>query len=147
MKKFRIILLSIILIIVLYSVFLIFKFKNVEVELGNPLPQEEEFIRYGIKSGITCDLSNVNLEKVGEYPVKLKYLLFSFNSKVTVVDTTAPLLETENVYQPLNYVFNIDDFVTKIEDKSEYSLSYEGTFDTSNYGEYNITINKSMKKD
>lgn len=140
MKKTWVVFISICILIILVCIYFGFKFKSVNIEIGDKLPKSDSFIRYGIKNGITVDFKNVNVNKVGSYFVKLKYAFVNLNLKVNVKDTKSPLLECQNIYKPLDYEFKIDDFVTKVEDSSEYTLFYDGNFDVKAYGEYPLTI-------
>ena len=136
---------KIICVIFLIGLFLILvggyfftKFKDATVELGSEI-SSKDFIRYGISSNVLVDLSNVK-DSVGEYDVKLKYLLFDYNKKLKIVDTTPPKLELKDIYMPLNYSLNIDDFIVKLEDISETSISFKEKIDISDYGDYKINI-------
>ena len=140
-KKVLIIIITLfILSILLFGLYLLFKFKNVEIELGDNTLNLQMFIRYGSYKKCVIDTKNVHFNEVGEYDVTLKYLGINFKRKVSIVDTTPPILETIDVSKEINYEFNVDDFVLSSDDKSKYEISYEGDIDTTKYGEYDVSV-------
>ena len=127
------------LILIISGIYFLNKFKNATVELGDTI-SVDDFIRYGLNKNINLNLDKVDKEKVGEYDVKLKYLLFKYDLKIHINDTKPPLLETKNVYMPLKYEINVNDFVTSVTDKSEVDLSIKDIPNITEYGDYPITV-------
>ena len=141
MKKENIIiiLLTIVIVALGFIVFIKYKFQNVEIELNSQV-NVNDFVYFGNLGGIDVDLSNVNTNVVGEYPVNIKYLLFNIKRLVKVIDKKPPLLEVHNISKPLNYQLNVNDFIINVSDQSKYTVMIENSVDTSKYGEYNVTI-------
>ncbi len=140
MSKKTIIIISIVIsLIVGFVLYSIFKFKDTEIELNQSLTKED-FIAFGGSSLVDVDVNEVNNSVVGEYSVKIKFLVFTYNKKVSVVDRRPPVLEVQDIYRPLNYTINANDFIVSVTDDSDYSISFESQADTSKYGEYIVTI-------
>ncbi len=138
-KVVKIILIVLLCLFSIIVIYLFTKFKNVSIELGDEI-KINDFVRYGTIKNVSVDLNGVNNNVVGSYSVDLKYFFINRKLTVDVFDTTPPTLEATNLYKPLNYKFNIDDFIINVSDKSEYELSYSGSFDTSKYDDYPIRI-------
>ena len=152
-KVIKIVVIIVIGLIVVITGYLLTKFQNVTIELGTKEIPIEKFIKYGMNKGVSVDLSEVNFKEVGEYNVPLKYLFIKYNKNVNIVDTTPPKLETQNLFESLNYEIDVNDFIVDVSDESEYELSYEGNYDNTNYGEYKIKViakdkynNKTVKE-
>ena len=142
-KTIFIILISIGVIILLTTAYFLTKFRNVNLELGDNITIND-FVVYGSSRGVNVDLSKVNKDVIGKYPVSLKYLLFEYDLVVDVADRTPPEFEVQNISKAPNYEVDVNDFITDINDKSEYEVSYLGDVDTSLYGDYEVNI---MAKD
>ena len=134
-----------------FGVYLSTKFKNAEIEFGKEITVSD-FIEYGTSNNIKIDTSKVK-DSVGEYDVKLNYLFLTYNLKAKVSDTTPPELEVSNVYKPLDYEINADDFIVKINDSSEYNVTIKEMPTITEYGDYPIKIeakdiyNNKVEKD
>ncbi len=118
-----------------------FKFQNISLEFGDKQIIQSNTVRYGSKSNFKIDSSKVDFNHVGEYPVTINYYGIKLHKTVTIADTTAPKLETTDVYKDLNYQINIDDFVLNKDDYSEVKVSYDTDADTSKYGIYDVSVN------
>lgn len=141
MKKFLIILGFILGILgILIGTNFLTKFKNAQIEFGTEKIDKKEFINYGMDKYVEVDLSKINYQKIGRYPVAIKYFGIKYEKSLDIVDTTAPELETEDIYKKVNYEIDVKDFVVQVTDLDEVSLSYEGNIDTSLYGRYPIKI-------
>ena len=127
------------IICLLTTTYFLTKFKNADVELGSGITSKD-FVRYGMDKNITIDLDKVSKDKVGVYDVKLKYAFIDYDLKVNINDTTVPLLKVKNVYKPLGYEINVDDFVLDVSDFSEVKLSLKNNPEITDYGDYKITI-------
>ena len=153
MKKAILIVLIIIgLISLSLGIYLSTKFKNAEIELGTKV-DDKILIAYGSNNGVDTNLSNVNKDVVGSYPVTLKYLFMTYNLTIDVVDKTPPVLEVKDINKAPNYEIDVNDFIVNVSDKSKYEVSYYGDINTKEYGEYNVNIlakdiydNKEEKK-
>lgn len=76
--------------------------------------------------GITFDISKVDINKVGEYDVTAAYKKDTFTIKVTVEDTTAPMVEMKNRYVITNDIAAYDpmQLVEGIYDASEFTTEF-----------------------
>ena len=119
--------------------YLLTKFQSVTIELGSDV-NKEAFVKYGSTNNVEVNLDSVNINEVGEYDVNLKYFFINYQLKVKVVDTTSPILEVQNIYKPLDYEVNINDFIVNVDDKSEYSLSFIKDILVNGYGDYKVEI-------
>ena len=151
-KIIFIICLSLGLVTILSGVYILYKFKDATIELGNEI-SVKDFVRIGTSNNIKIDLSKVKQDTVGEYNVNIKYLFFDYNKKVIIEDTTPPELQVQNLYQPLGYKINVDDFIIKVDDKSQVDVKIINNPKTDDYGDYQIEIiaqdtygNKQEKK-
>ena len=115
------------------------KFKNAVVELGNDV-SINDFVRFGTTNNVKMDVSKVQKDVVGEYEVKIQYFFLNYNLKIKVEDTTPPELQVKNLYQPLDYQINVNDFIEKLEDKSEVDVKIENAPTIDDYGDYSINI-------
>ena len=113
--------------------------KNATVELGDEI-NTSFFVNYGTNNNIDIDLSKVNKNEVGTYDVDLVYAFVKHKLKVTIVDTTPPLLNVKDIYKQLNSEIKVEDFVEELTDKSKTEVVINGAFDTSKYGDYPIVI-------
>lgn len=132
------IILSIAIILIVIGCYFSTKFKNAKIELGKEVTIND-FIRYGSANDAKMDISKVKNE-VGEYNVKVKYMFVDYDLSVKISDTTPPDLEVENIYKPLDYEFDINDFIVKLEDSSEYDVEVKDLPVINKYGEYPIRI-------
>lgn len=126
--------------LIAFGLGLYFKFQNIYVELGSEKVDNTLFARYGSKSNYDVNLENIDLNKVGEYHVTIKYLGISFSKKVYVEDKTPPVLEVQEVNAKVDYQFKLEDFIVKNDDLSETKLDYITDFTPSEYGEYKVSI-------
>ena len=137
-NKFIIIISVVVSILLLLSGYFFTKFQDAEIEFGHKV-EISDFVKYGQTKGIKVDTSKI-VDAVGEYDVVLKYLIFTYHLKAKIKDTTPPLLEVKNNYKPLNYEVDVNDFILKLEDKSEAVVEIKNVPDIKDYGDYPITI-------
>ena len=126
-------------VILLIGGYFLTKFKNATIELGNEI-SISDFIRYGSIENVNIDLSKVNKDKVGEYDVKLKYLFFKYGLKLKIQDTLPPEIEVQNIYKQLGYKVDVNDFIIKKEDQSEFNVEIIDIPELLNYGDYSVNI-------
>ena len=119
-----------------------FKFKNVKFETGNSI-ELKDFIRFGSSSNtkMLTNLDDINCNDVGTYNIKIRYLGFKYNLRLEIVDTIPPQIEVQNVFKPLNYKFNINDFI--VQNNENAKIDYETNADATKYGEYSVIIKAS----
>lgn len=137
-KLISIIILSIAIVLMAIGCYFLTKFKNAEIELGKEITVND-FVSYGTANNIKIDTSKVKNE-VGEYSVKVKYMFVDYDMNVKISDTTPPELEVQNIYKPLDYKIDINDFIVKQEDSSEFNVEIESIPTIDKYGEYPIKM-------
>ena len=120
------------------------KFKNVTLELGVDKFNINDFVWFKIyKKNAKCltDLSILNLDEVSE-----GFLEFSYNSKrytvgLSIIDTTPPeVVFKKDVVKPLNYKFNVEDFIESVKDYSDYEFMSNYNNEKLELGTYSYTI-------
>ena len=139
-KKLSIFFLIIGIIFVFLGVFIFFKFSDVTIEFGENSVDSKQFARYGKKDNYKIDYQDVDYNKIGRYSVLITYYGLTVHKNLNIVDTTPPILETQDVYEKINYQINADDFIVNKEDKNEITVSFDTNADTTKYGEYKVKI-------
>lgn len=141
--------LSIFLILVLAGVFLVGSFllssgvrRKVTVEVGDHDVELQNFIK-GDKSKyeLITRLEDINFDSTGEALIEVKYKDKVYKSRLLIVDTTAPVVQTK----VLAMVFNDKepeprDFIEEIFDYSEVTISYKEEPDFAKNGEQEIYL-------
>ncbi|MCH5167144.1 MAG: transglutaminase domain-containing protein [Erysipelotrichales bacterium] len=149
-KKYKV--LNIILfffVILLINVALVFvnlrdKFKSVTIEVGTEKISVKTFIvskLYNKRSKVLTNLDSIDLNEVGEYDIELIYGNVKSTVKLSVVDTTAPEVEFQDLVVGLDYEYNKDDFVVLVKDYSDYEITSDIEELDIKLGEYKININ------
>ena len=137
---------AIILIAVGIFVYLMFrpKFKDAKIELGTKEINIDMFLvssMYKNNAEIVTDISQVDLNTVGE-----KEIILSYNGKeqtvvLSIVDTTPPKVTFQDLKKYTDYEINAEDFIVEKTDLSEMIVTIlEKPEDISNYGDYKIKI-------
>lgn len=128
----------------------------VTVEINSELPDKTLFfaeLQNVKESDIDVAFTGVDLTKVGEYPVEIDVFGESYESILTVVDTSAPELTVRNYAVAVGQGYNASNFVDTCSDNSgenctiefyEMAMDQNGNkIDYSSYtteGVYNIQI-------
>ena len=94
-----------------------------------------------IKKITDQDIKDVDVYTPGEYEVVIKYEEEDYTSKITVVDTTPPVLELKNVTVYEDAKIDTKDFIKKVSDNSQkYETISLTDLNTTNHGTYTIKI-------
>ncbi len=147
-KRTVLVLLILLLVsISLLALFLTFrkKFKDTTIEVGTKDVGVNNFLvskLYKKKASLVTDISNIDFNRVGEYDVTLKYRGKEQVVKLTVADTTPPEVGFTDVSEYTGYEINPEDFVSYVDDYSEYSVDYKeiDKVDNTKYEDYKIEI-------
>lgn len=118
----------IIVLVILSSCYAFFYFqigrrinKDVIKEYGESISLSDLINDEKLMASTDIDLSA--LKEVGNYQVKLKVNIFTYSILVKIVDTTAPLIEVQDleiyIYEELP---TVEEFIVNVEDLSEYSV-------------------------
>jgi len=99
--------------------------RDLTIELGDKLPTNiSKFLRGRDLSDWTIDVSTVsvdeegNTDAVGEYSFTARKDSNTRRGKIFVVDTTPPVVETQDLTVGVNEEFDIEDFILSCEDLS-----------------------------
>ena len=131
---------SVAVLIVTVMIFLAGNFNfNVTSEAGKPFDVntvwKKNFKAYCTVAG------NINTEEVGTYKCLVKiWGLIPMNVTVDVVDTTAPVVSTQEVSINYGAECNPSDFITQIQDKSEVDFVFVTVPDTTKLGTQTLQI-------
>ena len=147
-KKIVLALLVLLLVSVsLLSCFFLFrhKFKNVTIEVGCKDLSLDTFLvskMYKKNATLVTDIDEIDLDKVGEYTVTLKYKNKEEEVKLVLEDTTAPDVEFQDVFQYTGYKINPKDFIKSIDEYSDYDVDYKeiDKVDNERYEDYRVEI-------
>ena len=118
----------IIVLVILSSCYAFFYFqigrrinKDVIKEYGESISLSDLINDEKLMASTDIDLSA--LKEVGNYQVKLKVNIFTYSIPVKIVDTTAPLIEVQDLEIYIDEELpTVEDFIVNVEDLSEYSV-------------------------
>ena len=126
-------------------------FQDVTVEIGTSIPDKTAFLveeEYVNEAELLTDLSNIDINKIGDYEVELSYKDKVDTVMLHLVDTTKPEVVFQDVFKNIDYEINPEDFVKEMTDLSEMTVELEDIPDISEYGEYkvNVLVKDSSRK-
>ena len=104
---------------------------TVTVELGDSLPiRTSAYVKPGVGDNVDDhlyikDISQVKIEEVGEYQFSIKYKGLTKYGKVIIKDTTAPVLETQNVTITEGDTYQATHFISSCRDHSGCSYDFQ----------------------
>ena len=149
-RKIKKIIYSTIIVIILIAIgifsYLIFrpKFKNAKIELGTSEINIDMFLvsqMYKNKAEFVTDISQIDLNTVGEKEIVISYNGKEQTVKLNIVDTTPPKVTFQDLKKYTDYEINAEDFIVEKTDLSEMTVTVlEKPEDISNYGDYKIKI-------
>ena len=115
-----------ILLITLTILFILPVKRNVYIELGTKKITDKIFTR-NIPSSckILTDISKLDLTKVKNHQIKIKLNGLIINSTLHIVDTTAPKVKFQDVYQYKDYQIKASDFIKSKQDLSKMKVYIE----------------------
>jgi hypothetical protein len=127
------------------------KLKDITLELGEPLSTNiNDYISCYNPEEYELDLSSIkvdengNVSSTGEYSYKIKKNGQTKKGKVYVKDTTAPVVEVEEITVGVNELFSPNEFISKCEDLSlPCQATYKNVKDeeaNASAGTYNFDI-------
>lgn len=89
---------------------------------------------------VKIDTSKVNNKKVGKYKIVYQINNKKYELEVDVVDKKAPVLEVKDLDLDVGMKIEAKDFVEKLEDDSETTVSFAKEYDFTKAGEQEISI-------
>jgi len=115
--------------------------KAVTVEAGDTQLDIEDFIlnKNDIASFVT-DIANLDLSKIGSYPISIKIKDKIYTSLIEVIDTTAPMAESVDYTAMKDEDVAPEIFISNIVDSSSVSIKFKETPDTSIIGDQELVI-------
>lgn len=115
--------------------------KAVTVEAGDTQLDIEDFIlnKNDIASFVT-DIANLDLSKIGSYPISIKIKDKIYTSLIEVIDTTAPMAESVDYTAMKDEDVAPEIFISNIVDSSSVSMKFKETPDTSIIGDQELVI-------
>lgn len=103
------------------------RFVDVMIELGQPMPAISQFAtKYADPElvELITPASDIQIDKVGVYPIKLRYKKHEETVTLTVRDTTKPAVTAKNVTVAPGMIVSAEDFIAEVQDYSETTVSF-----------------------
>ena len=98
---------------------------RVVIEVGDELPDKSAYLKRDLKKAeIITDMSQIDTSKIGEYTIKLKYLLWKASCKLSVLDTTAPVATAKNQSGGKLCTFTPEDFIESCTDATQVTYTF-----------------------
>lgn len=113
--------------------------KQINVELGEDLPEAEDFAKEGNVTYIT-DISVIDKKKVGKYPVKIDYNGEEKEVYIVIEDTTAPVVAAKDMEISVYEEYEAYELIDSIEDYSKVKIEYKEKPEYGKAGEYDAVI-------
>lgn len=115
--------------------------KSVTLEAGSELFDAKEFlINNREEASFETDISSLDLNTPGAYPVKIRTSGKIYTSTLNIVDTRPPAAETVNLAAPAGDEPEPEAFLTNIEDATSVTAAYKSRPDFTKPGEQSLTL-------
>lgn len=116
--------------------------EQIVMEAGDECPDEKEFLvsKTADNIHIIPDLSMIDTSKIGEYNIAFSDSGRLFYSKLVIQDTKAPVLKIHDVNAYCTSILSENSFVEKVDEVSEYELSFEDKPDMRQSGTQDVTV-------
>lgn len=113
---------------------------EVLVEAGSEVPSIKEFVIEGVNAEFVTDMTAFDYSVPADVTVTVKVEENTYDTTMRIVDTTAPVVEVQNVTGYLNVPYKAEEFVLSVEDVTEVTAEFVKEPDTSKEGEQQVTI-------
>lgn len=113
---------------------------EVLVEAGSSAPSISEFVIDGVNGEFVTDMTAFDYSVPADMTVTVKVEENTYDTTMRIVDTTAPVVEVQNVKGYLNVPYKAEEFVLSVEDVTEVTAEFVKEPDTSKEGEQQVTI-------
>lgn len=101
----------------------------------------KDFLKNPKKSAVFMENSpEINSSIPGDYNVKIKSGIFTYNCVLTIQDTIPPKADTKNVYIEPGEIVKPEDFITEVNDVTKVTASFAVQPDYSIYGQQKISV-------
>ena len=115
-------------------------YKVCRVEVGGIVTPMDFLKKVDENAYFTKKSEPFDTTKLGEYKIKIKTGIFTVSSTLYVQDTVAPTLEVKNISMTLGETCGIEDFVVKLEDRTDTKLSFRQAPDFSKIGKQQLEV-------
>lgn len=137
-KKHGIVLAGLVGLTVLFTVIAFVTWKPVKeevtLEVGESILLEQFLLNEEDEASFVTDVSKIDTSILGEHEVEIKVMFATFNSTLKIVDTVAPIGQPVELTVQSGTVPKASECVTNIVDKTEVTVSFKETPDTSKDG-------------
>ena len=100
----------------------------------------------GVDAQFVSDMTAVDLDTVGVYPVKIQYKNKTYDCTLTVEDTLAPEAVVQNLAVYSNQTLKPEDFVVSVSDASEVTVTVSPEPDLTRVTPCAVAEKKAMYK-
>ena len=120
------------------------KFQDLTIELGQSLPSTEDFLtKYAKQENavLLTPADQIDLSAAGEYELSFSHGNKTETIRLTVKDTTAPVLKLKDVTADIGTTLAPEDFVEEVSDLAPVELSFgQPLDDLAGYGDVTVEI-------
>ena len=116
--------------------------RELTVEAGAHSIEANDFRKEdkGIDAQFVSDVSAIDLNAIGKYPVTISYKGKTYDCKLIVEDTIAPEAQVQNLATYSSTAPDPNDFIVSIKDASPVTVLYEKRTDLSKDGSYLLKL-------
>lgn len=115
--------------------------KSLTLEAGSKPPEVKEFlISKEEDAAFETDITTLNLNAPGIYPVQIRTNGKIYTSNLTIVDTKPPAAEVVNQVIPAGEKITPDRFLTKVTDATQVTTAYKSQPDFNKTGDQSLTL-------
>ena len=116
--------------------------RELTVEAGAHSIEANDFRKEdkGIDAQFVSDVSGIDLNAIGEYPVTISYNNKDYDCRLIVEDTIAPEAQVRNLAIYSNVTPEPEEFIVSIKDASPVTVQYEKRTDLSKDGNYLLKL-------
>ncbi len=115
-------------------------YKVCRVEVGGIVTPMDFLKKVDTNAYFTEKSEPFDTNELGEYKIKIKTGIFTVSSTLYVQDTIVPILDIKNISITLGETCRIEDFIVKLEDGTDTTLSFRQAPDFSKIGKQQLEI-------
>lgn len=115
-------------------------YKRCVFEAGVDVTAEDFLKKPGRKIAFAKDSGEVDIHVPGDYPVKLKSGIFTYDCTATIQDTIPPEAEAADVYYEEGQTVSPEEFAASVKDETEVAFAFETAPDYSVAGKQNVSV-------
>ena len=116
--------------------------QELTVEAGTNSVEANDFLKKdkGVNAAFVCDMTSVDLNTPGEYPVSVEYKGKTYDCTLIVEDTIAPQAEVRNVSIYSGHELSPEDFVVSVTDATDVTVSVKSLPDLTVESQNLVTV-------